>query len=786
MKHFKVKGESLKKAPSPPYLYHQKRTVDELKNNSVVFNTYPTGAGKTMASLLYLKENTDIDTLFIAPTNELLRQHSEDIKKIVEDNKLPHIVVKIDASVIEKLREAHRKGATLYEVLSNPLQFREELSIETIDYDGKRPVIIVVNPDIFYYCFYSLYGNNDKGNLMNVIIKKFNYIVIDEFHYYNSKQLANFLFFMLLSKEFNYFKYGRKMCILTATPDALVEQYLRRGGIEYKIISQENEGIESEKYEKLKTLSELDLYVTNKSLDEVVSEMYKHNILKKDCVVISQSIYRVNKLKEQLINNGISKDDIGIITGAIKSEERKNAVAKSLIIATPTVDIGYNFKKENKESQNIDEVITEANTCDQALQRLGRAGRILGKKIQNERSKVVVCVADAVYEAFKEETREISRFELKKLITGAMPERNIMKKYIETNGILELCFPMQEMYRKMSQQNKAIIENLFDMVISVFAPRSKENFKGLSGKINKYKKQCMFINEYNKASDKKEIVQNIDNTLFIDFYKHYCPDEDGKEEKEVIDNSMLDDFSEQDIKILKSDVEQELVHYVNSEITKIKSLTNFRGADISKPALVFDKYYKFGQEHRIFVYDIFHLMKYYDIDWYENKKDFEKAAKIKLSDYEEEANAIDKIDIFIIANGIRENAIEITWEYGFYREQSDFEEKYTSKVEAINNLILVGYEYTNGGRERVVFPEKITKAFKENYIPIYTISQESKEEYKIRKMIENQPIFLQKLKVLFSESDKEYFIITGTNSIIVDSEVVKIRNNAIKEGFFIL
>ena len=75
MKHYIVKGESLKKAPSSLYLYHQKRTVDALVNNSVVFNTYPTGAGKTIASLLYIKEKLDVDTLFIAPTNEILRQH---------------------------------------------------------------------------------------------------------------------------------------------------------------------------------------------------------------------------------------------------------------------------------------------------------------------------------------------------------------------------------------------------------------------------------------------------------------------------------------------------------------------------------------------------------------------------------------------------------------------------------------------------------------------------------------------------------------------------------------
>ncbi|MDW8801442.1 type I-D CRISPR-associated helicase Cas3' [Clostridium sp. A1-XYC3] len=779
MKHFKVKGELLKKAPASPYLYHQKRTLDELKENSVVFNTYPTGAGKTKASLLYIKENPKIDVLFIAPTNELLRQHSEDIKEFVKDNNLPNIVVKIDANVIEKLRDNHRKGSTLYELLSNPLSFREELLIENIEYDSKRPIIVVINPDIFYYCFYSLYNGLDKGNLMQITIKKFSYIIIDEFHYYNAKQLTNFLFFILLSKEFEYFQYGRKICILTATPDEMVEQYLRRGKIQYKIVSKENEGIESEKYESLKTLSELDLYITNETLEDVIGTLYKEKEFEKDIVVISQSIYRVNKVKEQLINNGIDKNNIGVITGAIKSEERKKAVQRPLILATPTVDIGYNFKKENKENQNIDEVLTEANTSDQALQRIGRAGRVLGKKIQNKRSKVVLCVTDKVYEAFTEVEKEISRKELKDIILEAMPKRNIMKKYIESSGILELCFPLEEVYMKMPYQLRNKIEGMFNSVTEVFAPKSRYNFKFMREKIKNYKKQCAFINEYNKTSKKKELIQNIDNSIFLDFYKNYC---EGEEE-DFIDNSLLEDFSQEEIKAIKLSTEEDIIHYINREITKIKALMNFRGTDISKPALVFDKYYKFGQEHQIFIYDIFHLIRYYDIEWYDSRSSFEKISKIKLNDYDVELNHLDKIDTFIIVNEIRENPIEITWEYKFHGEKSEFEEKYVNKVEAINNIVLVGYEYTGLGKEKVYLPERVTNAFKENYIPIFTISQSPKEEYKIRKIIKNQPIFLQKVKIQFFEEDKEYYTIMGTNSIIVDNEVIKNKVN--KEEAFI-
>ncbi|KEI17806.1 hypothetical protein Z959_06065 [Clostridium novyi B str. ATCC 27606] len=781
MKHFKVKEEFLKKAPSTSYLYHQQRTLDELHKNEVVFNTYPTGAGKTIASLLYLKENRD-DVLFIAPTNELLRQHSDDIKDFINKNNLPHIVVKVDASVIEKIRENHRKGSTLYELLNNPLQFKEELSINNIEYEGKRPVVIVVNPDIFYYCLYTNYNSLDKWNLMKTIIKKFKYIIVDEFHYYNSKQLANFLFFMLLSKEFGYFEYGRKMCILTATPDKLVEEYLTRGNIKYKIVSKENETEESINYEKLQTLSKLDLYITNEGLDEVINKIYKENKFEDDSVIISQSIYRVNRLKEELINRGIEKDNIGVITGAIKSEERKSSVKKPLILATPTVDIGYNFKKANKERQNIDVVLTEANTSDQALQRIGRAGRVLGKKIQNKRSKVILSVSDTIYNKFSEIQEEISRSELKDIIKECMPERNIMKKYVQSEGILELCFPIREMYIKMPLQLRYKIENIFDNIVKVFAPKSKCNLNYMLSKIKKYKEQCDFIREYNNSCEKEDLIKDSNNKWFIDFYKDYC-----REDDESIDDSILDDFSEEDINSLKLEFKEQLLHYINKEIAKVNCLMNFRGSDISKPALVFDPYYKFGQENQVFVYDIFHLIRYYDIEWCDSKAIWEKKSNIKLSKYEIEVNQIDKIDTFIIVNGIRESPIEISWEYGFLGTKDEFEDLYMNKVEAINNIVLLGYEYTKLGKERVYFPEKIINAFKEKYIPILLVSSNPKEEYRLRKIIKNQPIFLQKLKVEFlqDEKEKEYFIIMGTNSIIVDNELVKIKDKVVKEDYFI-
>jgi CRISPR-associated endonuclease/helicase Cas3 len=113
--------------------------------------------------------------------------------------------------------------------MTNPMEFTEELNIPEQKRFNRCPVILITNPDLFYYALYSCYNNLDKRNIFETMLSGFEYIIIDEFHYYNSKQLANFLFFLALSLEFGYFESeNRKVCLLSATPDAQVYRYLER------------------------------------------------------------------------------------------------------------------------------------------------------------------------------------------------------------------------------------------------------------------------------------------------------------------------------------------------------------------------------------------------------------------------------------------------------------------------------------------------------------------------------------------------------------------------------
>ncbi len=223
-------------------LYHQWRTYNATE--PLIVNTHNTGTGKTKAALLRLLkrareigfnylDSSEHNALLIAPTNELLAQHKRDAEKFCEENELPYRVVSISRADLDNYKAEPefsegilRHGAALHYLLQNPRRVDEDSS--------KKATLFVVNPDIFYYAFYFLYARNDRIPLFQDIFTLCNYIIIDEFHYYNPKQFANFLFFMSLSKHYGFIggATNRQFCLLTATPGPQVEQYLKRLDIE--------------------------------------------------------------------------------------------------------------------------------------------------------------------------------------------------------------------------------------------------------------------------------------------------------------------------------------------------------------------------------------------------------------------------------------------------------------------------------------------------------------------------------------------------------------------------
>ena len=401
-------------------LYHQWRTYNATE--PLIVNTYNTGTGKTKAALLRLLkrardtgfnylDSSEHNALLIAPTNELLAQHARDAEKFCEENKLPYRVVPITRADLDNYKVESdfsegilRHGAALHYILQNPRKVKED--------SGKKATLFIVNPDIFYYAFYFLYYKHDSIPLFQDIFTLCNYIIIDELHYYNPKQLANFLFFMSISKHFGYFSgaANRQFCLLTATPNQQVEQYLNGLGVDIAWIKPETE-VAGEIGQTRETPALAPVHLEIYSVDELKDGLLTLAFEKKqgiatwlnggeDGAIISSALWRINQIYYDL-KSTISTDTMGRLTGAESRRGRQDAKARRLILATPTVDIGYNFDRLDKTRQNIDFLLLDARSGDEFIQRLGRAARVLGKQQQDIPSRVLAVVDAAFYKALQ-------------------------------------------------------------------------------------------------------------------------------------------------------------------------------------------------------------------------------------------------------------------------------------------------------------------------------------------------------------------------------------------------
>jgi CRISPR-associated endonuclease/helicase Cas3 len=517
-------GQSEKIAPVDPYnlrpylLYHQWRTVEALRHAPLVMNTYNTGTGKTRASLLqlfHLPKAEESHVLFIAPTNELLNQHVKDIGDFVIEHDLPYRVLEVNARLLRQLADpdvVDRQGERLTRLLRNPLEFYQQLGIDPAD-QRKLSLILVTNPDLFYYAFYWQFNSADQRNLFQTFVTRFRYVVIDEFHYYNTKQLANFLLFMILSREFGYFAPDaaglpeRQFCLLSATPDERTIGYLDLifGHDGWVHVAPQNEPPEAAALAQTPVLAPLQLTIQAGTINDFAqtdaSTIRTWLREGQDGALISGALWRVNQAYAAL-RHTIPLSEMGRITGAQPVEERRKDQFKRLILATPTVDIGYNFLKYEKARQNLDFVVFDARFRDEFIQRMGRAGRVLGKP-QNETLSWAIALVDeeAVASFAALQGRTLTRREFADFLQtqSTILPRDDFAAYLHAGGMMENAYPILKAREMFARSDEAILERAFDAVKSVFAPTTKWSYRGLLGYWSRYWKLERWLKQPNES-----------------------------------------------------------------------------------------------------------------------------------------------------------------------------------------------------------------------------------------------------------------------------------------------
>lgn len=487
-----------------PPLYHQWLTHQASQTASLVINTFPTGVGKTAAALLPLLDRHRCDNcLLIAPTNELLAQHERDARTFCDRAGLDHLVYRITAEAIDNLKQlpgiaAYRRADRFYQFLQDP---RAALGL-----DQRRPLLLVTNPDLLYLALYFRFNKQDRRNLFRAFAK-FKYLVVDEFHYYSAKQFANFLFFLGFLRSYGYFDDGQQVCLLSATPHPKLREYLDRLRIPTIDVAPDQPAVGLPTIPTLAPV-QLRLYSTSDlaGLEELIGGAELTAIAGRlaggeQGAVISSALWRINQLHATLRQAGLG-DRLARMTGAETTAARQAARSADLLLATPTVDVGYNFERLEKARQSIDFLYFDARFADELVQRIGRAGRVLGKAVADVPSHVVGAVPDEIYEALKPfDGKRVPRAELTAAIRG-LPHRHNLFAYLRSGAIGEAFLPIYHLYQMTEPGEQQDVRHLFEDIRELFAGDSRLTFDRLLIKTRSFAKLEESLEKIEGTDDK--------------------------------------------------------------------------------------------------------------------------------------------------------------------------------------------------------------------------------------------------------------------------------------------
>jgi len=781
-------------------LYHQWRTYNA--DEPIIVNTYNTGTGKTKAALLRLLKRakdkgitklnpTSDNALLVAPTNELILQHTEDTEKFCQENDLPYRVMALTREELDRhlqkeyFSEADvRRAKAFHDIINDPSQIDNDTT--------KRATIFVVNPDIFYYAIYLCYNSYDRGSLFNDFFNLFNYVIIDEFHYYDPKQFAAFLFFIKLSQQRGYIDKDRKkrqFCILTATPRPQVKHYLEHLDLPIAWIEPTGQAISSEDLpyiEPVRALAplELTIYSTEElqtgepgeqtgGLSQLVTREHK-DISKRlekreEGAIISSSLATISRAYERL-SKTIHKDKMGRITGVEQRNQRTAAKERPLILATPTVDIGYNFERSQpKPRQNIDFLYCDALAGDELIQRLGRAGRVLAKEQKDHPSVAIAVISPDDYQLLKPyDGQSIERKQLAALALE-MSRKNDLYAYIKTGSIVEIFHSVKILQQGEDDQGKADIDAFLKALHQFFAggedaKRQPLNFKYLRALA------YQFDSRQRAYGALRTIPQEVFDKFPLVLGRRMSDDPSNFDDQRTVHclkaiHKRLAEVPKQEISSLIGNA-REASKWLRKDLKEyFKEQARFSFRESFQPplALIHDPHNLLSSKD-VTTYSVLHILRYYHADFDETSEKWKKYTN-------QEPNNIDLKNVAVYCRlremrdellkvGLRLDATQYT--------KDDWEEEFAYQVTTLYGLEIVALNEHSG------LKPSVQSSLSEQFVPAFVASNDTRsytraEMHKLRKQARFYPV---PLEVTFCDgSYHNYDAILGTMAFQICAEL---------------
>ncbi len=330
----------------------------------VIFNTAMTGDGKSLAAqlpILMAQQGWQYPTLAMYPTNELIEDQTLHLETTLRHWRTDIQFGRLNGAQLDLAMQEDnytKRGEALMRILHNG------------DF-------ILSNPDIFHYVMHQFYTwpEDAPDRYAGQLAQKFLQLTFDEFHIFDAPQIISVLNALLFIHTISQSVRPHKFLFLSATPKALMQDYLQRSGLKVASIGGHYASQGGTGWRKILNPTTIHFEPVSRAevwlethLDDIVLPFFQQRRPHAKGAIIVTARAAATRIHEKLqpvfARHGLT---VGINTGWTGRTRRQEAREADLLIGTSTVDVGVDFQ--------INFLVFESDNAGNFLQRLGRLGR---------------------------------------------------------------------------------------------------------------------------------------------------------------------------------------------------------------------------------------------------------------------------------------------------------------------------------------------------------------------------------------------------------------------------
>ncbi|MEN9207047.1 MAG: type I-D CRISPR-associated helicase Cas3' [Gloeomargarita sp. GMQP_bins_14] len=444
---------------SCPLFQHQAETWAALQQGqaNVIFNTAPTGAGKTLAALGLGLCQPNQRTMALYPTIELIEDQVRSLRGWHErlgqdfDQRVEHLYGE------ELSRRVVQGNSSRFEVLAQAIQ--------------QKPLLLT-NPDIFHLIAHFRYRDpHYSSDLLPLALADFPHVwVADEFHLFGAHQEAAMLNTMVFLRAVRGDQRPYRFVFTSATPNPAFQDQLQQAGFEVQEINCRSVAQPTPGYALVAqpvTLEFVQLTREQTASDwlldhaEVIRQILQAESPGRGLVILN-SLAQVTQVARQL-RERLPEVMVREISGRMDRRQRAQTQAllhqapqPVLVVATSAADVGVDFR--------IHLLITEGSNSATVIQRLGRVGRHPGFGVY--RAYVLIAgstpwVSERLRQQWQSE-QPVARPHLVEIIRQAFDPPPTFPEYQRRWGALQA----QGLLWQMRQEHGAVFQQTYERMVA--------------------------------------------------------------------------------------------------------------------------------------------------------------------------------------------------------------------------------------------------------------------------------------------------------------------------------